>query len=47
MSEVEQFVVVPGSDSAFSLPDPKPGSSDRQHFQDIDAIGLNPARSQS
>jgi hypothetical protein len=28
MSEVAQFVVVPASDSAFTLPDPKSGSND-------------------
>jgi hypothetical protein len=44
MSEVAQFVVVPGSDSAFTLPDPKSGLNDR-HFQDIHATDLDPARS--
>jgi hypothetical protein len=43
MSEFAQFVVVPGSDSAFTLPDPQSGSTDR-HFQNIDVADLNPSR---
>ena len=42
MPEFAQFVVVPGSDSAFTLPDPQSGTD--RHFRDIDVADLDPSR---